>query len=137
MPGARSWVIVLVLLGPLIAGCGSESATAPREAATSFARALSAQDGAAACRLLAPETKSQLEQAAGKQCPAAILEEDLPEADAVKDSSTFGTMAQVIFAGDVMFMAEFPSGWKVMAAGCSPAPGQQPGKPYDCQLQGG
>jgi len=130
-------MIVLVLLGPLISGCGSESASAPREAATRFAHSLSAQDGAAACRLLAPETKSQLEQAAGKKCPAAILDEDLPEADAIEDSSTFGTMAQVIFGGDVMFMTEFPSGWKVMAAGCSTAPGQQPGQPYDCQVQGG
>jgi hypothetical protein len=47
--------------------------------------------------------------------------------------STFGTMAQVRFSGDVMFVSEFGNGWKVMAAGCSPVPGH----PYDCTLQGG
>jgi hypothetical protein len=42
-------------------------------------------------------------------------------------------MTQVRFAQDTIFLARFQSGWKVMAAGCSPVPGH----PYDCRLQGG
>jgi hypothetical protein len=98
-----------------------------------FTRALSAGDDAGACSLLATETKAQLEQAAGKPCAEAIAEEDLTGADAVEDVATFGTMAQVRFAGDTVFVAQFSGGWKVFAAGCSPVQG----KPYDCRLQGG
>jgi hypothetical protein len=57
----------------------------------------------------------------------------VPAAGAVENTDAFGTMAQVRFAQDTMFLAEFKDGWKVMAAGCAP----EPGHPYDCQLQGG
>jgi hypothetical protein len=132
MPVRWRGTVTLALLVPLMTACGSGS-TAPQRAASRFAEAVSSGRAAVACSLLAPETKSQLEQSEGKKCLAAILDEDLPEADAVEDSSRFGTMAQVVFGGDVMFLADFPSGWKVVAAGCSAVPGQ----PYECQLQGG
>jgi hypothetical protein len=70
---------------------------------------------------------------AGKRCAAAILDEDLPDAGAAEGFSTFGTMGQVRFSHDVLFVSEFEHGWKVMAAGCSPVPE----RPYRCQLQGG
>lgn len=98
-----------------------------------FAQALSAEKGQDACRLLAPETRSQLVQAAGEPCASAILEEELPEPGPVERSSSFGTMAEIAYAADTMFLTEFPGGWKVMAAGCAPVPGH----PYDCRLQGG
>jgi hypothetical protein len=132
----RTWCwisMVGVLLGSVL-GCGSGPGDrGPRAAAVQFTRALSAGDDAGACSLLATETKAQLEQAAGKPCAEAIAEEDLTGADAVEDVATFGTMAQVRFAGDTVFVAQFSGGWKVFAAGCSPVPG----KPYDCRLQGG
>jgi hypothetical protein len=43
-----------------------------------------------------------------------------------------GTMAQVRFREDTVFMSEFRHGWKVMAADCKP----RTGRPYDCQIQG-
>jgi len=78
-------------------------------------------------------TVTQLVQAAGEPCASAIIEEELPEPGPVEKSSSFGTMAEITYAADTMFLTEFPGGWKVMAAGCAPVPGH----PYDCQLQGG
>jgi len=116
----------------LTTGCGSQQPAATL-VATKFVQALGSSNSAAACSYLAPETKSDLESSAGKSCPTALTEEDLPTAGPVEASKTFGTMAQVRFSADTLFLARFKSGWKVMAAGCSPKPGQ----PYDCQLQGG
>ena len=129
----------LAVLGVLLGttqGCGvSDGSVGPGAQTTAqrFTHAVSSGNHAQACSLLAPQTKAQLEQAAGKPCAVALAEENLPAADAFEDSATFGTMAQVRFAGDTVFLAKFAQGWKVFAAGCSPAPGQ----PYDCRVQGG
>ena len=32
-----------------------------------------------------------------------------------------------------LFLSQFPDGWKVVAAGCIP----QPGRPYQCTVEGG
>jgi hypothetical protein len=119
----------------LLAGCGASSDPAPRAIAGTFTRAVGDKNGAAACALLAPATRAELEQSAGTSCARAIVDENLPQAGAVLASSVFGTMAQVSFSTDVLFLAEFPRGWRVMAAGCAPSP--TPGPPYDCQLSGG
>jgi hypothetical protein len=116
-----------------VAGCDAQSEPAATAVAERFATAVADEDGAAACRLLAPPTKSQLEQSSGKDCASALLEEELPDPGAAEGSSSFGTMAEVSFSSDTIFVAEFPGGWRVLAAGCSPVPG----KPYDCQLEGG
>lgn len=113
--------------------CGGHPTSAAASVADEFAQALDASDAAAACGYLAPRTKSDLEQSAGKACPAALTEEKLPSAGTVEETDAFGTMAEVKFSKDTMFLAEFKGGWKVMAAGCKP----QPGQPYDCRLQGG
>jgi hypothetical protein len=112
--------------------CGAQPSPAT-SVARNFVEALDASDTAAACGYLAPGTRSDLEKSAGKPCAAALGEEDLPAAGAVEKTDAFGTMAQVRFVQDTMFLAEFKDGWKVMAAGCAP----EPGHPYDCQLQGG
>jgi hypothetical protein len=129
----------LAMLGVLLvaaSGCQSGAGSAGSGARTTaqwFAQAISGDDHVRACSLLAPETRTQLEQAAGKPCRVAIAEEDLAPADAFEDIAVFGTMAQARFAGDTVFLTRFPQGWKVLAAGCSPVPGE----PYDCRLQGG
>jgi hypothetical protein len=47
----------------------------------------------------------------------------------------FGHDAIVRFSGDTVFLARFPEGWRVTAAGCQPGPSDQ--KPYDCTVSGG
>jgi hypothetical protein len=125
--------LTLLAVAVLASGCGAQTESAPRRLASDFAQAVAAQDAAKACALLAPETRSELEQSAGEACVKALGSEDLQSPGALRHFASFGTMAQATFAGDVVFLAEFKSGWRVMAAGCTP----QPERPYDCQLQGG
>jgi hypothetical protein len=129
-----AWWAVGAVMALTCSACGGHGEDqGPRYAATAFERAVEADDGAGACALLAPETRSELEQSAGSSCAQAIVQEDLPEAGAVDESSAFGTMAQVRFTSDTLFLSEFPGGWKVLAAGCAPVPRA----PYDCSIQGG
>jgi hypothetical protein len=129
-PSVLTGAAVAILMSTT--GCGVQTPAAT-SVATKFVQALDESDPSAACGYLAPETRSDLESSAKKPCASAITEEDLPSAGTVKESSTYGTMAQVRFSADTLFLTRFKSGWKVMAAGCKP----QPGQPYDCQLQGG
>ncbi len=57
----------------------------------------------------------------------------LPDSGRVVEVKVYGTRRMVRYDEDVVFLGEFPDGWKVTAAGCSP----QAGAPYDCQVQGG
>jgi hypothetical protein len=124
---------VAVALTVLASGCSAQSEPAARKVASDFARAVTSGDGSQGCSLLAPETRSQLEQSAKQPCVKAIGGEGLQPPGAPRHFASYGTMAQATFAKDVVFLAEFKTGWKVMAAGCTP----QPGQPYNCQLQGG
>lgn len=127
-------LLTIAVVLALCAGCGGDAEDAgPARAAKAFEDAVGADKGAAACALLAPETRSELEQSAGKKCAAAILDEDLPEPDAFESASAFGTMAIVRFAADTLFVSEFDGRWRVLAAGCSPVPHTA----YDCAIQGG
>ena len=129
-----SVLVVGLLLLVATSGCGGDGETeGPRSTAKAFERAVESDDGAAACDLLAPKTRDELEQSAGTPCAEAILAEDLPAAGASTESSAYGSMAQVRFTGDTLFLAEFPDGWRVLAAGCAP----KPKAPYDCVVQGG
>jgi hypothetical protein len=106
---------------------------------------VSSEQGADACALLAPETRSELEQSAQRPCDRAVLAESIPDVGRVRDSKMFGGKAQVRFAGtrdgrgeraavaDTVFLAEFPDGWKVVAAACTP----RERRPYDCRVEGG
>ena len=125
--------VLAVVLIWTCSSCGPSGSNDPRGAAEEFEHALESDDGAAACNLLAPRTRSEVEQSAGKPCAKAILEEDLPEAGAPTGSSAYGTMGQVRFTDDTLFMAEFESGWRVTAAGCAP----KPHAAYECAVQGG
>jgi hypothetical protein len=135
VPGRRRVVrlAAVPLLPPalLLTACTSLQEPA-RTAAAGFYAAVSASQWGRACGYLAPETRSELEQSAGSACPKALAEEKLSDPGPVVKLSGAGTMAQVRFRADTVFMAEFRHGWKVMAAVCTP----RPGRPYDCQIQG-
>lgn len=77
-------------------------------------------------------TKSTVVQTEKRPCAKAILEEDLPTVHRVRDVQVWGDQALIRFDDDNLFLSQFPHGWKVVAAGCTP----QGHKPYDCQVDG-
>lgn len=124
---------VAALAALALTGCGSTQAEAVRATARAFYAAHAAGDGARACDRLAPRTRSELAQAAGRPCATAVLEEDVPPVDEPLDVIVFGTQAEVSWDGETTFLSRFRGGWKVMAAACEPRPRQ----PYDCSISGG
>jgi hypothetical protein len=50
----------------------------------------------------------------------------------VRHADVFGQWARVVLDSDTVFLASFPGGWRVVAAGCQP----QGERPYDCTLRG-
>jgi hypothetical protein len=124
-------VIVLALAGCASVGDRGDAAAA---AATRMLTAVGDKDGAGACAVLAPDTAAQVEQANDdRPCAEAILDEDLPQPGSVTRVEVYGQWAQVRLTGDTIFLAVFPDGWRVVAAGCQP----RIDRPYDCQIQGG
>jgi hypothetical protein len=118
----------------LLAGCSSvpDRAEAASGVALGMLTAVAAGNGESACATLAPETLHELEESAEQPCTEAILDEDLPQPGQVIGADVYGQWAQVRLAGDVVFLAVFPEGWRVVAAGCR-SRGEQP---YDCRLEG-
>jgi hypothetical protein len=129
----RTLVVVpaLLLIG-LATGC-SGSTDGPRSAAQAYAKDVAGGDGTAMCRLLAPETRAEVAQSGQSPCAQAIVDEDLPDPGDVQRTQVWGRAAQVRMAGDTVFLSQFASGWKVVAAGCTP----RGSRPYDCLVQGG
>ena len=115
-----------------VGGCAAPPGPAG-STASRFDAAVGRSDWGTACAMLAPVTSDDLEQSAGTPCADALEEEGLEQAGPVLRVEVFGTMAQARMGQDTVFLARFPGGWKVLAAGCSP----QVGRPYDCRLQGG
>ena len=131
----RMAAVLLVLAVAALPGCAAPGGrgTAAADVATRLLTAVKGQDGAAACALLAPDTASEVEQSGGKPCAEAILDEDLPEPATVTGTAVYGQWAQVRVGADTEFLAVFPGGWRVVAAGCR----SRGERPYDCEVQGG
>lgn len=127
--------LATLLVAFTVASCGSlaPDSTAVVSAATAFRSAVQRSDGAAACRLLAPETLHGVAQSAGKPCPAAILGQGVGGQGSPVHVDVYGQNARVVFTDDVLFLADFPQGWRLTAAACTP----RVDKPYDCQVKGG
>jgi hypothetical protein len=127
--------VLIVTLALGAAGCApaGDRAQAADAVAVKLLRAVSAHDGSGACGLLAPDTAAEVAKSGQKSCAEAILDEDLPAPGAVNSTDVYGQWAQVRLTDDTVFLAVFPGGWRVVAAGCTPR-GQ---RPYDCELQGG
>jgi hypothetical protein len=119
----------------LLTGCGNlgNRETAAGSVATKLLTAVAAKDGAAACATLAPDTAAELVQSEGKSCDKAILDQDLPSPATVRGADVYGQWAQVRLTDDTVFLAVFPGGWRVVAAGCT----HRKSRPYDCALQEG
>jgi hypothetical protein len=123
---------ILVVLASL-SGCSSGNDDAATKVAERLHASLRADDGSGACDLLSEDVQQELADSEGSSCEAAVMEAGLPDSGQVVEVKVYGTAAQVRYDEDVVFLGEFPDGWKVTAAGCSP----QAGAPYDCQVQGG
>lgn len=116
-----------------LAGCAPTQAEGVRATAVRFYKAYSNDEPGVACDQLAPRTKSELEQSAGKPCAEALPEEDVPEVDEPLAVHVFGSQAEVTWSGESTFLARFQGGWKVMAAACA----ERSDQPYDCAISGG
>ncbi|MEQ7126535.1 hypothetical protein ABN034_18645 [Actinopolymorpha sp. B11F2] len=140
---AKALLVVAVLLVGAV-GCGAVHGRedAAIAATREFRLALARHDGAAACAVVAPETRRELEQLAHEACVRAVVAEEIPDGrGVVRRVDVYGDQAVVELAasggkpgaqGDTIFLAEFPSGWKVAAAGCT----QRGERPYDCIIKG-
>ncbi|MFF7448897.1 MULTISPECIES: hypothetical protein [unclassified Streptomyces] len=126
---------VLSLCGLGLGGCDSvgERDSAASAAARGFERALRSHDAEGLCAALAPETRSEVEESEKKSCEQAIAAQDLPLGGGVRGTDVHGRQARVVLASDTLFLSRFADGWKVVAAGCVPRPGQ----PYQCVIKGG
>jgi hypothetical protein len=133
----RPGLLLLAVTATAVAGVGCSSAQRAPDAsavADRFHAAFQRGDGATACRQLAPETKSKLEQEEQAPCEQAVLELDLPEGATAGKASVYVTTASVSLGqGGRTFLDEFDDGWKVSAAGCIAT---APDRPYDCELEG-
>ena len=132
----RSLAIALVLLCLAATGCGRgtdrEDATAVAER---FFAAVGSRDGAAACRLLAADTRKALEDEEQKPCRDAIggLQIDEARPAAVE---LYLTNAQAdLDNGQRAFLSRTADGWRVSAAGCTTGEGPPEDVPMECELE--
>ena len=127
-----AWVPGIVVLASAVS-CGAPADSAASNAARAFHDSVDRADGLTACAALSARARSELEQSAGRPCPAAVLEESLPPLSEPIEARVYGTAAQVGSARDTVFLSRFDEGWKVTAAGCT----REPTGVYDCLIQGG
>ena len=129
----RGLVVAALAVAALgCAGCGSDRDAAARDVGQRFYAALQAGDGEGACRLLAPGTVEELEDSAREGCADAVLEAGVPAPGRTLGATVYGDQGQLRSESDMAFVAQFPEGWRVTAAGCEP----QGTRPYDCALKG-
>ncbi|RBY76977.1 hypothetical protein DQ239_12420 [Blastococcus sp. TF02-09] len=83
------------------------------------------------CDLLAPATRAALEADGAAPCADVLGDVQLPGGD-VTAVEVWGGDAQVRLGGDVVFLTETGTGWRVTAAACEPR-GELP---YDCEVDG-
>ena len=128
-------LILLALIGLALAGCGSagERRSDVESTAAGFERLLRTDDPNGLCAELAPETRSELEQNEKASCAKAIAAQDIPLGGTTHRVDVYGRQARVVLDSDTLFLSLFRDGWKVVAAGCTPRPGQ----PYQCTIKGG
>ncbi|MGW6923250.1 hypothetical protein ACWGA9_18580 [Streptomyces sp. NPDC054950] len=132
LTGVRALSLCALLL--VLAACGGTEQRSAKasSAATAFEKALSKGDRAALCAALAPQTRKEVENSAKKACADAITAQEVPTGGPVRGVDVHGRQARVVLASDTLFLSQFPDGWKIVAAGCKPRPGQ----PYECSVKG-
>jgi len=117
----------------LVALCGCSSDLTQREAAAAALQFVQASP-VQACQLLAPDTLEELSDEAGTSCALALAELNLPRRGSVQSVEVAGESAQVKLDDQVIFLARFPEGWRVTAAGCRRTDAD-PSTSYDCEVE--
>jgi len=127
-------LVVSVISLVAVTACAASSAEGPSRTALAFTKAVTGADGTAACGLLAPGTRHELESSSGMPCAKGVLDQQLPTSTRVGGSERYGDEARVVLDHDTTFVARFSIGWRVVAAGCTDR-----GKdhPYGCIIKGG
>jgi hypothetical protein len=134
MPRVVALTAAVVLSPVLLSGCsgqGNAEVGNAEAAAVAFSRdvAGATED---ACGLLAPETLKELEDSEGP-CATALPDQLQSTSGPARSAEVYGKDAVVRLSTDTVFLARFPDGWRVTAAGCTPS---QAGHPYDCKVKG-
>lgn len=124
----RRWVVPGLTAALLLTGCGGLADDQVARVAADFA---SGSPGKR-CELLAPATFDALVEAESAECEEAVEEVPLGSGE-VTEVHVWGEEAQAKLSGDTLFLTRTSSGWRVMAAACSP---RGPDEPYDCQVEG-
>lgn len=130
--------VAAALVLPVTSSCSGAGDDEVADVARAFYEAVGARDGAAACRLLAPPTRSEVESSSGTSCAQGILDEGVQEAVGAPEVDVYATMARVRWPQETTFLARYDAGWRVYAAGCSPDPeSPRDADRFDCDVQGG
>jgi hypothetical protein len=135
----RTSVLVTALqcvLLPTLTGCAAVAgpdAGAAADVAERFHAAVAADDGDAACALLAAPAVEELVESEESPCAEAVLAVDLPDAGATVERHASGRQAEVVLDGDTVFLTGSGPDWRVTAAGCT----ARPERPYECTISGG
>ena len=115
-----------------LASCAGSQDSAVAPVAQRLLQAVEDQDGTAACAVLAPAARAELEDASGQPCAVAVLGEDVGTASSPERVEVYDLMAQVRFESGTVFLYRFAGEWLVTGAACTPRPG---GEAYDCSIQ--
>lgn len=133
-----NWVMQRVVVGVAVAtmvwvaGCTPAAEPQARAAAAAFQGAVDRGDSTAACELLSEAARENLESASVTRCAEALTRLELPTGS-VAEVAVWGGNAQGRLGSGVLFLAEFGSGWKVTAAGCT---FRSEKLPYACAVKG-
>jgi hypothetical protein len=126
MVRARAVGVVALLA---LTGCGSDvTAGDASAAAIAFVEA----EPSRACQLLAPQTVKAV--AKDGACADGLVAVVGASSAQVQQVEVAGESAQVRFESQVVFLARFPDGWRVTAAGCV-RDDPDPSVPYECEVE--
>lgn len=130
--GARFGACAAAALGALLAsGCGEDASSSQASGvAERFVRATPVE----ACQLLAPATIEAVTAGGSGGCVQALSGHRRAGSPRVQRVEVAGGSAYVVLADQVVFLARFPQGWLVTAAGCS-RNDPDPAVPYDCEVE--
>ncbi len=129
---APAWTPIAALV-LLLAACGTGPSQDESERVVDrFQAAIGSADGDAACAQLTEHLRTALETQERKPCRAAIVGLGLNGRGSPERTRVYLTSALVNVArsGDA-FLDQTPDGWRISAAGCVRATGQE----YKCRLE--